>query len=270
MKMKGFFQNRIFASLLLGLLMLGMIAGVSYAWLATFYETEQPVSFDTGTTSPIPVHMWVYNTAAEGNEGWTEYPAYFAAGKDETAILASSLSKTADGGTAYQSHVRAMHLGAINDLISISDDNKVYFRFDLNGTDHGTVITLQHSFAGISGYNREGSALSDEILQKLTALEGETPHLIYEYAISEEAYAPAEASSELNWREISIQEDENGRDCYLLQEQLNYNEAYYLYLRAYPDLNTLLQTALILSAQMPSQLFFDIEMELEVHPNVTP
>lgn len=271
MKFRGFPQNRIWGSLLLLLLTMGLLAGVSYAWLATFYETKQPVSFDTGTTSPIPVHMWVYNTAEEGNEGWTEYVASATGGEDETAILPSILSKTGSDGTAYQYDVRAMHLGAINDLISVSNDNIVYFRFDLDGTTHGTNITLRHSFEGISGYNRDGAALSAEILQNLTALEGQSSHLKYEYAISETPCTPAEeAISLLSWREMPPQTDESGRDCYLLQGQLNYSEKYYLYLRAYPDLSTLLRTAIILSAQMPSQLFFDIKMDLEVHPNVIP
>lgn len=260
MKFRGFPKNRIWGSLLLLLLTIGLLAGVSYAWLSTFYETEQPVSFDTGTTSPIPVHMWMYNTAEEGEQGWQVYSASATGGEDETASLASSLSKTADGGTAYQIDVKAMHLGSIHNLISVTDDNRVYFRFDLNGTDHGTVITLQHSFAGISGYNRESSPLSDDILQKLTALEGKTPHLKYKYAVSETEYTPANIPSESFWTDTRPENLHVGK----------YSGDYYLYLLVEPDLNTLLRTAIILSAQMPSQLFFDIDMELEVHPYVEP
>ena len=86
MKFRGFPKNRIRGSLLLLLLTIGLLAGVSYAWLSTFYETEQPVSFDTGTTSPIPVHMWVYNTAEEGGKGWKVYHAPAAEGEDVLVI----------------------------------------------------------------------------------------------------------------------------------------------------------------------------------------
>ena len=259
MKLRGFPQNRIWSSLLLLLLTIGLLAGVSYAWLSTFYETEQPVSFDTGTTKAIPVHMWVYNTAEEGVEGWKEYSASADGGEDETAILTSILSKTADG-TASKYDVKTMHLGSIHNLISVSDDNRVYFRFDLNGTDYGTVITLQHSLAGISGYNKEGSALSDDILQNLTALEGRTPHLKCKYAISKDKYTPGDIPSGPFWTDTRPENLRAGE----------YSGAYYLYLLVEPDLNTLLHTAIILSAQMPSQLLFDIDMELEVHPYVEP
>lgn len=273
MKFRGFPKNRIRGSLLLLLLTIGLLAGVSYAWLSTFYETEQPVSFDTGTTSPIPVHMWVYNTAEERDEGWTEYVASADGGEDETAMLPYRLSKT-EAGTASKYDVKAMHLGSIVNLVAISEDNQVYFRFDVNGAKHGTVLALRTSVAGVSGYDQNGRELSTDELTNLNSLENEanTSHLVFEYAISKTEPTSTDYAG-LDWLEILPMQETGTEDVWLVESELaaaDYSGDYYLYLRVSPDLDTLLRTARILSAKMPSQLLFDVNMELEVHPYVEP
>ena len=166
-----------------------------------------------------------------------------------------------------------MHLGSIVNLVAISEDNQVYFRFDINEEVHGTVLALCTSVAGVSGYDQNGRELSKDELTNLNSLENEanTSHLVFEYAISKTELTPTDYAK-LVWSEMPVQETETN-DVWLVEEQLSaddYSGDYYLYLRVSPNLNTLLRTARILSAKMPSQLLFDVNMELEVHPYVEP
>lgn len=274
MKSRGFPKNRIWGSLLLLLLSLSVFVGASYAWLSTYYETEQPVSLDTGTTKPIPVHMWVYNTEEEGNPGWQQYDATSGERDDERAYLESILKKPGSDDTTYKYDIRAMHLGAIDNLVAITEDNQVYFRFDVNGAEHGTVLALRTSVAGVSGFDQNGEDFfknSTVELNNLNSLENEanTSHLVFEYAISNTAYPTEMEFAGLGWSVISPKQETGTDDVWLVEPTLSatdYSGDYYLYLRVSPDLDTLLRTAIILSAKMPSQLLFDVNMELEVHP----
>lgn len=254
------------------LMLLGIMTGVTYAWLSAYYESETGIAADTSTTEAIPVHMWIYNTEADGSKGWHKYTATNTGTDNEEAMLPSILAKTGNANT-YKYDINSLHFGSIINLVSLSDDNIVYFRFDLSKEENGTMIALDITKPAnsISGYDRTGTLLSNDIRTKLNSLDDTNPHMNFEYAISDTEYEPGTTEfRSLSWKDADFKV-ENKLNTYKLEKDIgeadsHASENYYLYLRVTPNLHTLGYTATILSSSMPCQLTFDWDIELTVHP----
>jgi len=254
--------------------LLGVLVGKTYAWLATYYESEEVVAFDTEETNPIPVHMWIYNTVKERDQGWKKYTATVNSQNSEEAVLPSILVQNTAGST-YKYTLKSMHLGSVDNLVTLSDDQIVYCRFDISTQEHGTLIQLDitQPTNSISGYGRTGQALPTDVIDALNELDADNPHLIYSYAYSNKAYEPGQNGfDQLTFQSQDWTEDDVKNKYHLAmdigQADDRSSENYYLYLRITPDLHTLGRDAIILRANMPCQLLFDWDWELTVHPFV--
>lgn len=119
---------------------------VAAAWFAGLWSS--PVSFPVGTGGNPelnPMAVWMYTSIHENQtqQQWVEVTAQTTT--DNVAYLlpkvdATFSQKTEDDVTVDVitiNDMKTLHFGRIDNLISLNEDNKIYFRIKLNAQTHG-------------------------------------------------------------------------------------------------------------------------------------
>ena len=114
---------------------------VAAAWFAGLWSS--PVSFPVatgGNPDLNPMKMWMYRSAFELTD--SQKPQWIDL-SDDTRLADKNMGYVIpaiveNGGDAVDQFVlKSLHLGRIDNLISLNPDNKIYFCFELSKTVHG-------------------------------------------------------------------------------------------------------------------------------------
>ena len=203
---------------------------VVYGWFSTSWSDEtRNIQFRAGETKLPDTKIFMYLTQEEimyltqeeiptddtRTEGWetftlkekeeSEIGKYFAGVKDTNGNSYDS-GKT----TTFQYMLPSVHIGAVDNLGFIKNDNKLYFRFEITPTKHGSCITinadfyrdLENSVYSVDLIDENNNVVTVdkpleagstesmiEYLDNLNSTEG-SELIQFKYAISTEALAP--------------------------------------------------------------------------------
>lgn len=128
---------------------------VAAAWFAGLWSS--PVSFPVatgGNPDLLPMKMWMYRSAFEltGSEKpqWIDLSDDTRLADKNMGYVIPAIVENAEGAVD-QFVLKSLHLGRIDNLISLNPDNKIYFCFELSKTVHGQKefsITLDYANYG--------------------------------------------------------------------------------------------------------------------------
>lgn len=248
------------------------VTAVSFAWLGNMITGAEEVPITTGTTEPIPMKMWIYDTIKEDSSpGWKSKDITYASDGDEI-IIPAFVENTA-GKYIGKYQVKDLHLGTIDNLVKVKDDNTVYFRFEIDGGENGTnlnmIIQNPADYLRIYGVDfKTGAAVTaDEttLNQVKHVNENEPEPLVkYEYALSAtEAVPGTEAFASINFSDAW---DSKTNTSYSLTKSTGFSlSKYYLYIKITPSLKSFGKASKHLFKISPCQLFFDWDWAIEVY-----
>lgn len=125
---------------------------VSFAWLSTRWKStnENTVTFTSGSVNPPCLTLWVYDEEAEDEDNpWKEY--YSDADDDEPESEKVIQTVVLSDGNLTQVDGR-LQFGMVTSLVEETDENDVYFRFDIDGEDytekHYDTLTIDYHYVG--------------------------------------------------------------------------------------------------------------------------
>lgn len=260
------------------------VFSITFAWLGSLFSDEEEISFTTGTIEPLKAHMWMYTTDKEDiSAGWVHYymngdgcavtntvdsddAIQFAPSSKENEIMLIPSVTEAEDGTSYKYEVKSLHMGTIDNLAKIEDDNVLYFCFEINAAENGKHVTLDITqpadylqiFSGTK-YDCSSTQIND-----VKTLNTQNALLEYQYAIATTMLSPGGAGFESLDFDGSVWSS-NGINSYHLEKDVVASGTYYVYIRVIPNLKTFGRMATILYNTMPCQILMDWDWEINVH-----
>lgn len=251
----------------------------------------------SGLTFP-QVHAWRFDiNGGEINDTFVKDGVWVDGMDVSTADpndLISVESNDVSGGSEAHKFI-SLHLGTVDNLLTLSEDNCYYIRLDITDdviSSLGTALRAYYSIEKMTFYANSGvdetSALEDEYPATYSSL----LHLVdVDCAVSRSAKAMTGSSEEASAIEAFfttcaneetsggtvtitadsnefIQLDRNGGETEVYsvgEESGETSNAYYIYIRLRPDLATCFEATHDISVYMPCQLVFDISLQFEFY-----
>ena len=272
---QAFMQRRITIPRILikaGLLLLLsalLLTTATYAWLREGFVTpDSEVSFTTGKLNPPPAKMWIYTDEDEDENlaaasRWVEQNVTTVGSENTAPAAASSVT---DG--KYTFTLTSLHLGTIDNLIFLGDDNDVYFRVMIDPATLGNTVAITvalKSADGLELYDAEGTPVTDETegehpktpLADLYEINAEKPLLKADYVVSKTAYTPYTMTDGVKNGFSAIGAD----TTYVAPD----SDSYYLYLRIRPNLTAFMEATRFLYVYMPCTMLFSMDIDLMIY-----
>jgi len=250
-----------------------LLATATYAWMSDGFVTpDSEISFTTGKTTPPPVKMWIY-TDEEEDEDLAAANRWV-----EQSVTTVDSENTAPGSTAsvtdgkYTFTLTTLHLGTVDNLIFLDDDNDVYLRVMIDPETLGNTVAITvalKSTDGIELYDSEGTLVTDETeganpktpLADLYAIHAVKPLLKADYVVSKTAYTPYTMIDEVRNGFSPIGDD----TTYVAPD----GDDYYLYLRIHPNLAAFMEATRFLYVYMPCTILFSVDIDLMIYQSAT-
>ena len=266
-------KKKIQSTLALLLCLACCLAGASYAWLADHWSSAESVlDFTAGDVTPPTGVMWLYDTAqdlgAQDPGGWTQH-ALTPDAADGFLLLAPGVEQTQTGG-AYSFALRSLHLGTVDNLVTLAPDNTVVLRLALDAALQGntsatvTLAPFGDVAQGVHVYDGEGAAQTDAaLMQALADIHTQTPFMRFAACLDARALTPADADYEtLDFcTPVPI-----GESIALIADAASAPMgAYYIYVEITPSLAAFAAASEELNRYMPCTLLFDTRLTLDVH-----
>ena len=255
---------------------------VTIAWFSSMYFQEETMNFTTGTTPPINAKMWMYTTSLEGEPGWVEQTITYR-GVDEDEIYVPKVVTTKnESGTVTQVVPVTLHLGTINNLVNISDDNITYFRFEIDAAEQGKDLTFEASQPkytentqyNIIVYDQNGTeidpdnSLDKPILNTIEDINEREPFIVYDYFISDQELSPTNFTFDPGKDGFERMTPVEGADKnhYKISRNVDYTGKYYLYIRISPNMSSFGESASTLYGRnfIPYIMMFKWDWMIEV------
>ena len=136
------------------------------AWFSG-YKVIGNMGFQTGSNAKLPeMTMWTYYSkndgAGETETGWVDHSESLetdASGNEEYWVIPGIVENVVtdeNGNEQLTYEISSLHFGKVDNLVTLSDDNKVYLRFKFDSANvtngaHMLKITLAYNTVG---YNR--------------------------------------------------------------------------------------------------------------------
>jgi hypothetical protein len=261
------------STLVLLLALLVCLVGASYAWLADFWSSGEGVlGLSAGDLVPPEGVMWLYDSAADLEAaqpgGWVQHTLTPNDG-DGFLMQAPGVEQTQTEG-AHSFALRSLHLGTVDNLVTLSEDNTVVLRFAFDSTLHGNgsvevLFTLGGTLAqSVQVYDKDGAAHTDAAtIEALELACASSPFLQYAACIDTRAIAPDDAEfSTLAFGDHVMA----GERVQLITDAATAPEgAYYVYVSITPNLTPFTAASEALNRYMPCTLLFDTLLVLDVH-----
>lgn len=275
---------------------------VAAAWFAGIWSSTVSFPVQTGGNPKLDaMTLWMYTSIHENQttQEWVEITAGTNANQEAYLIPkvdATFSQKTEDGVTVDVitiNDMKTIHFGRIDNLISLNDDNKIYFRIPLNAALHGkTQYKFTFDYAteeedlrnAIYLYNIEGEPV--ELIGNVNApiqYDSTRPELMYflqfTYFFSTKSYDLDDANFDFTTFDSLFKgyvvdaETEESRP-YNITETIDWQNFdandigtgdYYLYICMTPNLETYGLHENILEYFAHSYMFFDVNFSFEVH-----
>ncbi len=248
-----------------------LLTSATYAWLRVGFVTpDTEISFTTDKLTPPPVNMWIYteedeneNLAAENR--WVEQSVT----TDGSANTAPGvISSVTDG--KYTFTLTSLHLGTVDNLIMLDDDNYVYLRVQIDPAALGDSVDITLALQaenGITMYDSTGTLVTDGVgagaktpLADLYDVNETTPLLLIDYAISKTAYTPYTMDTlapELKASFATVEPD----TTYTAPD----DDSYYIYLRVHPNLAAFMEATRFLYEYMPCTLLYSLDISVMIY-----
>ncbi|MBQ9416643.1 MAG: hypothetical protein IJU20_07380 [Clostridia bacterium] len=173
---------------------------------------------------------------------------------DSNAILPIVIRS--GGGEKYT--FRSLHLGTVDNLLTLSNDNCFYIRFDVTERPLRSAIRYELSSSAVRIYSQDGVDRTQEIQQTDSdAIALFADLLVVEAGVSTEEYEPSEKLNEMDALVSSDGLLVNGGDW---KELKGLEQGYYVYIRFYPDLSKCFDATTHIVKYMPCEIVFDLEL----------
>ncbi len=246
-----------------------VLLNLVYGWLASNHQTTASEMDNSLKASNYPViNAWRFDLLdEESGEAYDKSGSYVNAidqldqnAAAKRAITPVENNSYSQGETGEAFTFRSIHLGTIDNLISLSNDNYFYIRIDVehpegmyeNPKISYSLINDGVKFFDLKGNNQTGN-LTAEQKQALVDI------MTVDYAVSTAKYNPISNLSDVEALFTTPQTLQNGANKFSLGER---NEPYYIYLRLSPDVNKCFEATSELSTYMPCEILYDLQIEL--------
>ena len=249
----------------------------TYAWMLGKWQGNRELSFTASQGTDPDFYAWVYDVQDENSgetlmkSGSWRNIAVNGTGIDHTF----EIQKATDRGIANSEKFTftSLHIGTVDNLISLSSDNYFYMRFDIDNTvrqGRKAKIGYTLSSAGLHFYDLNGvdqtNSLSAQEKEDFISIP------IVEYAIGTVKYdLAANAAQQSSIDDLFTSENTNGYGLLTngaaLTDIFNTDrtDGYTLYLRIHPDLDTCFEVTDALGTYMPCQVLYDFDLDLEFY-----
>ena len=240
-----------------------------------------------GSEMPL-IRAWRFDMATEDGESFDKTGTWVEGLDLSTADVRDIKpveTMDASASSSEQYSFISLHLGTVDNLLDLSDDNCFYIRVDITPlilNDMGTALRASYSVEDLVFYSNVGNDETSTLETSYAETFAELLGLVdFDCAVSATAYdmtnsaADATAVESLfgskkesgtlvldDTEQEYIQLDRAGGTVQLYTAASN-DTGYYLYIRMRPDLETCFDATHDISMFMPCQLVFDISIELE-------
>ena len=240
------------------------------------------MGFTTDTTPPINAKMWMYTTSLEdeSHTGWVEQPITYE-GIDQDEIIVPNVDDITDDGATIQLVPVTLHLGTINNLVNISNDNISYFRFEIDAAEQGTDLSfeasqpefIENTQYNIIVYDQDGTKIDSSdasILNTIEKINENAPFIVYDYLITDTELSEDEFTFDPGNDSFTRMTpvDEADKNHYQISEKVTYPGKYYLYIRISPNMSSFGESASTLYERsfIPYIMMFKWNWMIEVKP----
>ncbi len=268
-------MNRIRIRCFLSLFLLLIIGGtmVTYAWFSSRWTSGQSHwEALVGKTPPPEATLWLYSTDLEESNddarGWVEHTLTGNEQDPHAFLLPSVQSQESDG--VYTFEMKSLHLGTVDNLVLMTQDNIVCLRFAFDPEIHGnSTARLSMDLSDTLGqevrlYDANGGAVTDTaLMEQLMALHEQNSFLQYQACVSTQALSPDDDG----FQALAFSEETRFGEELDLYDGMNtpITDPYYVYITITPNLSAFAPASELLNAYMPCVMLFDTQIQLTVY-----
>lgn len=262
--------RHLITSVCLLLLAALLLTTATYAWIHEgFVTTDSEIAFTAGKLTPPVAKMWIY-TDEEENENLADADRWveLTVTNDGSVNIAPGAERSGPVDGKYTFTLTSLHLGTVDNLILLGDDNYVYLRVPIDpvALGNGVSITLElKETDGIELYDSTGAPVADETtgenprtpLADLYDINETMPLLLIDYAINKTAYTPYTMTSALKESFATVEPD----TTYTAPDE----DPYYIYLRVHPNLAAFMEATRFLYEYMPCTLLYSLDISVMIY-----
>lgn len=283
-------EDRRFTAKLVSLIMTGVLVlvallmyfNLAFGWFAQNEEVGgNGASVQSHGNINPNVHAWRFDlTGGETGEDFDKSGSWVdaldAETEDPNDLLPVVLSQEGDTVNTEKYTFLSLHLGTVDNLLDLSDDNCFYIRIDMTADvigNRGASVSLRHDIVGMDFYASTGEKVAQEdIADSYDSLRGLVD---IDCAVSATAYDMTDAAGATAVKALFNTRSESGvltpdKNCVEIERgdagvpvyESSDNTPYYVYLRMRPDLETCFDATHDISHYMPCQILFNMEIEL--------
>lgn len=291
-------QNIRFAAGLTTLILLGLFVlfvlmiylNAAFGW----FSMNNNVDGDVTTVQPAVtvdpnLHAWRFDlspdngvTLVETGEDFSKDGVWVdaldtATADDVNDLVSVEISPDNDPVNTERFKFISLHLGTVDNLLDLSDDNCFYIRLDMTADvigNRGASVSARYDVTDMEFYSSEGDLIDHadlgEAYERLRGL------VDLDCAVSATAYDMTTAAGATAVKALFATQAGAGQtvtpetDCIVIPRgadgapvyEPEDDAPYYLYLRMRPDLETCFDATHDISHYMPCQILFDMEIEI--------
>lgn len=282
-------QNAALLSRLIAIILIGAITGLSvfiyFNSALGWFAGNKNVSVSGMSVTPDGVifpemNAWRFDLTATSN-GDEDGDALVKTGSWVNAIDTTTttnpkailpvVEKTYGAGESGEILTfRSLHLGTVDNLLTLSNDNCFYIRFDVTDELFQSTVGYSLTTSGIHVYDFDGNdqtayidALEDENHNSLNALQQFVDIFQVDAAVSSSEYTPDDNQDDID----ALFYTGSTRTGLLVNNAANVSlgeqsAAYYIYIRFSPDLEKCFEATDDIVPFMPCEVTFDVTLTL--------
>ena len=289
---RKYFTVRLIGMILLGLFVLGAILlyfNKAFGWFAQNEEVEGNGMAIQADNSGFPnIKAWRFDISHDGGTTFAEtgedfektgawHDALNTVTLDATDILPVTVSGENDDDNPEQFTYISLHLGTVDNLLDLSEDNCFYLRLDMTAdmiAAHGGSVSASYNVEDLTFYSVTGNIVDLEhgdqteqatyaLLMQLVDMDCAVSTTAYEMTTAADAsavealFTTATTAASVTPGTNYKQAPRNGTET-PIYAPADPTAAYYLYVRLRPDLATCFEATHDISEYMPCQILFDM------------
>lgn len=175
------------------------------------------------------------------------------------------------GGTLHseQYMFRSLHLGTVDNLLTLSNDNCFYLRFDVTQVIYRSAIGYSLSDAGIHIFDQSREECTTEVgaIEGVDVLGKFVELFLVDAAVSTSRYEPNADLDEINALFYTTENNVTTRTGLLtnggaLLDLGEFDGPYYIYVRFSPDLDKCFEATDHIVTYMPCEITFDFTLSI--------
>ncbi|MBP5648765.1 MAG: hypothetical protein J6X29_02040 [Clostridia bacterium] len=276
-------KNVIAAFLALFLSTIIMASVFTYAWFSSSWHGEKNPDLSTGGATYPNMSAWVYDLAGETSGETTDKTSgqwrAVASGSDTYVVAKSTVDADLPVGSSGKNNAglrekltfTSLHLGTIDNLLSLNSDNYFLLRFDLTDiARHGRRARARFSLIeenirffdaeGVEHFRSNGVGIDFSLFSDLIQIECAVSALGFAPSTAEESILSLFNTSNQSGY-VSLQNGDEFADVFSGEK----DSPYYLFVRIAPDLEGCIAITETITRFMPCQLLLGLVFEIEFY-----